>query len=144
MGMVVKFKLCVLQVYRIINSLNEAFNKIFSVIWSIVAHTAPGDQKMMEAVILKGKSGISCSDLETKGVQPREECAVQGSVGHKEGWALWCLWLIGLLIMVIEGGRSGLLGLTGSLPVFGDSLHPVVKYYGTPSFPFMFFCFFPS
>lgn len=45
--------------------------------------------------------------------------------------------------MVIEGGRSGLLGLTGSLPVFGDPLHPVVKYYGTPSFPFMFFCFFP-
>lgn len=50
---------------------------------STVAHTAPGDQKMMEAVILKGKSGISCSDLETKGVLPREECAVQGRGSHK-------------------------------------------------------------
>lgn len=41
--------------------------------------------------------------------------------------------------MVIEEERSGLLGLAGSLPVFGDPLHPVVKYYDTPSFPFMFF-----
>lgn len=40
---------------------------------------------------------------------------------------------------MIEGGRSGLLGLAASLPVFGDPLHPVVKYYDTPSSPFMFF-----
>lgn len=81
--MVVKFKFCALQVYRIINSLKQAFNKILSMMWSTIAHTAPGDQKTMEAVILKGKSGISCSDVETKGVLPREECAVQGSVSHK-------------------------------------------------------------
>lgn len=81
--MVVKFIFCVPQVYRIINSLKQAFNKIFSLIWSTVAHTAPGDQKMMEAVTLKGQSGISCSDVETKGVLPREECAEQGNVSHK-------------------------------------------------------------
>lgn len=81
--MVVKFKSCVLQLYRMINSLKQAFNKISSVTWSTVAHTAPGDQTVMEAVILKGKSGICCCDLGTKGVLPREECAVQGSVSHK-------------------------------------------------------------
>lgn len=47
--------------------------------------------------------------------------------------------------MMIEGGRSGLLGLAASLPVFGDPLHPVVKYYDTPSFHvFCFVLFFPS
>lgn len=36
----------------------------------------------------EGKIGISCSDLETKGVLAREECAGQGRGAINEGWAL--------------------------------------------------------
>lgn len=35
-------------------------------IYGTIAHTAPGDKKMMEAVNFKEESGVSCPDLKTK------------------------------------------------------------------------------
>lgn len=52
-------------------------------IYDTIAHAAPGDKKMMEAVNLKEESGVSCPDLKTIKVLYRDYCAVQGNVSHK-------------------------------------------------------------
>lgn len=118
-------------------------------IYGKIAHTVPGDKKMMEAVNLKEESGVSCPDLKTTRLLYRDYCAVHGSVSHKM-WSWYCdpnaRWLIGFGITMIEGERSGLLGFTCSLPVFVDSLascckilwHPLLSFYvglGSPPPP---------
>lgn len=51
--------------------------------YGTVAHTAPGDNKIMELVNLRGESGVSCPDLKAVKVPYRDYCVARGNVSHK-------------------------------------------------------------
>lgn len=51
--------------------------------YGTVAHTAPGDKKMMEVANIREESGVSCPDLKAVEVLYRDYCAVRGNVSHK-------------------------------------------------------------